>query len=46
MKDWAEWIFLAILIFGVWVWDDPRRAGHALSEFATEFQRGVAEGQQ
>lgn len=46
MKDWAEWVFLILLVGAVWVWDDPHRAGETLSGFVTEFQQGVADGRQ
>jgi len=45
MKDIAEWVLIIFLVFGIWVWDDPRRAGQYMSEFMIEFQQGVIDGQ-
>lgn len=46
LGDWADWVFIILLLGAAWVYDDPRRAGHVLSDIATEFQIGVEEGRQ
>lgn len=45
MKDWAEWVFIVLLLGAIWIADDPRRAGYVLSGIVTEFQLGVQDGQ-
>jgi len=46
MKDWAEWLFIILLVLTIWVVEDPRRAGYYLSDIVYEFQQGVEDGRQ